>query len=307
VLAPHRRATIPCSTAVAPDAGIGGILEVEHILLDFGLILGAGLVAQFVATFLRIPEMSLLVAVGALIGPSFLGLVENPLGGIGAQLIFTLGVSMILFHGGVGISLRVISKTAFGIGMLVLPGVFITAFIVALAVVPIFGVSLVVAFMIGAVLASTDPAIVIPLLERLGLRPKVSQTVIAESAFNDVTGTVLTLTVVEVVRSGNFSVAGPVLEFCKELALGGAIGIGASLLVAYAVSSTARAGIWDESPGVAILAVVALVYFSSETIGGSAYLAAFVMGLIVGNMSEFRLGQHEESEKMLEDFVGQVA
>jgi cell volume regulation protein A len=284
-----------------------GILEVEQILLDFGLILGAGLVAQFVATFLRIPEMIVLVAVGALIGPSVLGLVENPLGGVGAQLIFTLGVSMILFHGGVGISLRVISKTAFGLGMLVLPGVCITAFIVALVVAPIFGVSLLVAFMIGAVLASTDPAIVIPLFERLGLRPKVSQTVIAESAFNDVTGTVLTLTVVEVVRSGNVTVATPVLEFCKELALGGAIGIGAGLLLAYAVASTARAGIWDESPGVAILAVVALVYFSSETLGGSAYLAAFVMGLIVGNMSEFKLGQHQENEKMLEDFVGQVA
>jgi potassium/hydrogen antiporter len=282
-------------------------LEVAHLLRDFGLILSAGLVAQFVATFLRIPEMILLVAVGALIGPSVFGLVENPLGGVGAQLIFTLGVSMILFHGGVGISLRVISKTAFGLAMLVLPGVFITAFIVALTVAPVFGVSLLVAFMVGAVLASTDPAIVIPLFEQLGLRPKVSQTVIAESACNDVTGTVLTLTVVEVVRSGNVSVASPVLEFCKELALGGAIGIGAGLLLAYAVSSTARAGIWDESPGVAILAVVALVYFSSETLGGSAYLAAFVMGLIVGNMSEFRLGQHEESERMLEDFAGQVA
>ena len=31
------------------------------------------------------------------------------------------------------------------------------------------------------------------------------------------------------------------------------------------------------------------------------------MGLIVGNMDEFRLGQHEESERMLESFVGQVA
>ena len=57
----------------------------------------------------------------------------------------------------------------------------------------------------------------------------------------------------------------------------------------------------------AILAVVALVYFSSETLGGSAYLAAFVMGLIVGNMSEFKLGQHEESKRLLESFVGQVA
>ena len=75
-----------------------------------------------------------------------------------------------------GISLRVISRTAVGFGLLVLPGVFITAFIVALAVAPIFGVSMLVAFMVGAVLASTDPAIIIPLFERLGLRPKVSQT-----------------------------------------------------------------------------------------------------------------------------------
>jgi cell volume regulation protein A len=207
----------------------------------------------------------------------------------------------------VGISLRLISRTAIGLGLLVLPGVFITASIVALVVAPIFGVGLLVAFMIGAVLASTDPAIIIPLFERLGLRPKVSQTVIAESAFNDVTGTVLTLTLVEVVSAGHLTLIGPIFEFIKELALGGAIGLGAGLLLAYAVASTARVGIWDESPGVAILAVVALVYFSSETLGGSAYLASFVMGLIVGNMGEFRLNQHEQSERMLEGFVGQVA
>ena len=282
-------------------------MEAEHVLRDFGLILGAGLVAQFVATFLRVPEMIVLVAVGALIGPSVLGIVDNPLSGVGAQLIFTVGVAMILFHGGVGISLRLISRTAIGLGLLVLPGVVITAAIVAAVIAPIFGVGLLVAFMIGAVLASTDPAIIIPLFERLGLRPKVSQTLIAESAFNDVTGTVLVLTLVEVVEAGHITVIGPVFEFFKELALGGVIGIGAGLLLAYGVASTARAGIWDESPGVAILAVVALVYFSSETLGGSAYLAAFVMGLIVGNMDEFRLSQHEESERMLEDFVGQVA
>src|SRR5215216_3428681 len=187
------------------------ILEVEHILLDFGIILGAGLVAQFLATFLRIPEMIVLVAVGALIGPSALGIVENPLNGVGAQLIFTVGVAMILFHGGVGISLRVISRTAVGLGLLILPGVAISAFVVA----AIVAVSLLVALMIGAVLASTDPAIIIPLFERLGLRPKVSQTVIAESAFNDVTGTVLTLTLVSAVEAAHFSVSGPVFEFLR--------------------------------------------------------------------------------------------
>jgi cell volume regulation protein A len=282
-------------------------MVIEDILFTFGFILGAGLVAQLIATFLRIPEMIVLVAVGALIGPSVLGLVSNPLDGVGAQLLFNIGVALILFHGGVGISLRVISRTSVGIGMLVLPGVFITAFIVALVVAPIFGVSLLVAFMIGAVLAPTDPAIIIPLFERLGLRPKVYQTVIAESAFNDVTGTVLVLTLVEVVKAGHFTISGPAFEFFTELALGALIGIGAGLILAYAVASTARVGIWDESPGVAILAVVAIVYFSSETLGGSAYLAAFVMGLIVGNMDEFKLRQDAQSERLLESFVAQAA
>jgi NhaP-type Na+/H+ or K+/H+ antiporter len=59
-------------------------VEVEHVLPDFGLILGAGLVALFVATFLRVPEMIVLVGVGALIGPSVLGIVSNPLQGVGA-------------------------------------------------------------------------------------------------------------------------------------------------------------------------------------------------------------------------------
>jgi potassium/hydrogen antiporter len=283
-------------------------VEVEHILRDFGLILGAGLVSQFLATFLRIPEMIVLVAVGALIGSSVLGIVDNPLNRAGAQLIFTLGVSLILFHGGVGISLRVISRVAVGLGLLALPGVVITAVIVALAVAPVFGVAFPVALMIGAVLASTDPAILIPLFDRLNVRPKVSQTLISESGFNDTTGAVLTLALVGAVESGRFTLSGPAWEFSKELAIGTLIGLLAGLLLCYAIASTKRTGIWDEAPGVAILAVVALAYFSNEYVGGSGYLAAFVMGLMVGNMRDLGFaGQYEEHERMLESFVGQVS
>jgi potassium/hydrogen antiporter len=282
-------------------------VEVEHILRDFGLILGAGLVSQFIATLVRLPEMVVLVAVGALIGPSVLGIVENPLGGVGAQLLFNIGVAIILFHGGTGISLRVISRTAVGLGLLVLPGVLITAVIVALVIWPVFGVAFPVALLVGAVLAATDPAILIPLFDRLKLRPKVSQTVIAESAFNDVTGTVLTLALVGVAEAESFTLAGPALEFVRELVLGAVIGVVAGLILCYAIASTARAGIWDESPGVAILAVVVLGYFSTETLGGSAYLATFVMGLMIGNIDLLGLGHHDEHATLLEGFLGQAA
>ena len=67
-------------------------MDIEHILRDLGLILGAGLVSQLIATIIRIPQMVVLVAAGALIGPSVLGLVSNPLNGVGAQLLFNIGV-----------------------------------------------------------------------------------------------------------------------------------------------------------------------------------------------------------------------
>jgi cell volume regulation protein A len=137
-------------------------VDIEHILRDFGLILGAGLVSQLKATLVKLPQIVVLVAAGALIGPSVLGLVSNPLSGVGAQLLFNIGVALILFHGGTGISLRVISGTAVGLGLLVLPGVLLRALIVALVVSPVFGVAFPVALLVGTVLAATDPAILIP-------------------------------------------------------------------------------------------------------------------------------------------------
>ena len=282
------------------------MVQTEQILRDFGLLIGAGLLSQAIAALLRLPEMVVLVAVGAVIGPSVLGLVENPLGGVGAQLVFTIGVSLILFHGGTGISLRVISRTAVGLGLLVLPGVFLTAVIVALAVAPVFGVPLSVALMVGAVLAATDPAILIPLFDSIRLKPKVAQTVIAESGFNDTVGTVLVLAVAGSVASGEVTLAGPAFAFVRSLLLGTMIGVVAGVLLSYLISSR-KGGAWRESPAVAILAVIALGYFSVETLGGSGYLAAFVMGLIVGNMELLHLGQHDEHAVLLEGFASQVA
>jgi Kef-type K+ transport system membrane component KefB len=55
--------------------------EIEQILRSFGLILGAGLVSQLIATVIRLPQMVVLVAAGAVIGPSALGLQPSQRGG----------------------------------------------------------------------------------------------------------------------------------------------------------------------------------------------------------------------------------
>jgi potassium/hydrogen antiporter len=281
-------------------------VDAQHVLLDAGLILGAGVISIPIATLLRLPVMVVLLAAGVLVGPSGVDLVDNPVSGLGAQLVFTLGVSLILFHGGLGISLRVISQTGVGLALLVLPGIVVTALVVALVAMPVFSLPFSVALLAGAVLAATDPAILIPLFERLGLRPKVAQTAIAESAFNDPTATVLALTVAGVVEAGTVSPSEPLVDFSTSLALGALLGVGGGCLLAMMISSHA-VGIWRESPALAILAVIALTYFTTEELGGSAYLAAFVMGVLVGNRELLGFGRHASHAQRLDDFMAQMS
>ena len=154
----------------------------------------------------------------------------------------------------------------------------------------------------GAVLAPTDPAILIPLFVRSRLRRKVAQTVVAESAFNDPTGAVLALSLAGVLLSGEGSIATPGREFVVDLAISTVIGIVAGVLLAATISSH-RAGIWRESSAAAVLAVVTIGYFSLDSAGGSGYLGAFLAGLIVGNMERLGLAMHSEHEQEMRRFA----
>src|SRR5262245_6415041 len=270
--------------------------------MTLGLLLGAGLAARFVASLLNVPEMLLLLAAGVIIS----GLVDVPLDSIGDQLLFTLGVSMILFYGGLNLSLPVLRKVWVGLGLLVVPGVVLAAGVTAVAAYAVFDLSWTAALLLGAVLAPTDPAILIPLFIGSRLREKIAQTVVAESAFNDPTGAALALTLAGVLLSGEGGVMEPAAEFVGDLAISTVIGIAGGLLLAAVVSSR-RVGIWRESAGLAVLAVVAIGYFSLDSAGGSGYLGAFLAGLIVGNMEHFGLAMHDEHEDDMRRFASNLS
>ena len=193
-----------------------------------------------------------------------------------------------------------------GLGMLVIPGVVLTTAIVGVVAHLAFDLSWTAALLMGAVLAPTDPAILIPLFVRSRLRPKVAQTVVAESAFNDPTGAVLALALAGVLLSGDASVATPAREFVGDLAISTVIGLVAGVLLAATISSR-RAGIWRESSAAAVLAVVTIGYFSLDSAGGSGYLGAFLAGLIVGNMERLGLAMHSAHERDLRQFAFSVA
>lgn len=278
----------------------------QDILLTLSILLGGALAARFLASLIRAPEILLLVLFGALLGPSALDVVDVPFDSIGAQLLFTLGVSLILFYGGLNLSLDVLQRVWIGLGMLVIPGVIITALITGFVAHFAFDLSWTGAMLMGAILSPTDPAILIPLFIRSRLRPKVAQTVVAESAFNDPTGAVLALALAGVLVSGEGSIATPARDFVTNLGISTVIGIVAGVLLAATISSR-RAGIWRESSAAAVLAVVTIGYFSLDSAGGSGYLGAFLAGLIVGNMERLGLAMHSKHERELRQFAFSVA
>ena len=281
-------------------------MTVKDVILTIAIMLGAGLVCQLIADFARVPRMLVLLVAGALLGPAVSDAIDVPLDSMGAQLLLSLGVSFILFHGGLQLSTQVLSRVAVGLTLLAIPGVVFTAFVAGTVAAIVFGLPLTSGLLIGAVLAPTDPAILIPLFERLGLRPKVSQTIIAESALNDPTGAVLALAVSGVVISGSASLTQPLQDFVINLLISTALGVVFGVVLSAAVSSR-RAGIWRESAAIAVMAVIAVSYFSIDTAGGSGYLGAFLAGLIVGNMERLGLAMHSEHERDMRVLVSTVA
>jgi potassium/hydrogen antiporter len=281
-------------------------VTVDEIIGSLALIVGVGLVARVLADLLRLPPLLLLLGAGAILGPHVTGAIEVPLRSDGAQVLLTLGVAFILFHGGLNLSARVLRRTIAALFLLVLPGVLVTAVIVGAVAGAAFSVPLLTGLMIGAALAPTDPAILIPLFERLRLRPKVAQTIVAESAFNDPTGAVLTLALAAGVAGAADSLGHTAVDFLVDLGTSTGIGVVFGLLLALLVSSS-RAGIWRESAALVVVVVLGASWVSIDSAGGSGYLGAFVAGLIVGNMNELRLSTQGSHERELRALVRAIA
>jgi potassium/hydrogen antiporter len=270
----------------------------RDVILTLGLLLAAGLAARVLAEALKVPEIVLLIAMGALLGPSALDVVDIPLDSLGAQLLFTFGVSSILFYGGLNLSLTVLRGVSVSLAMLSIPGVILTALLTGAVAALTFGLPFEQGLLIGAVLSPTDPAILIPLFVASRLRLRVAQTVIAESAFNDPTGAVLALAVAGALLSGENGVGGPASEFLVQLSISSVVGVLAGVLLSATISSR-RTGILRDSAPIAVLAVLSVSYVSLDFAGGSGYLGAFLAGLIVGNMDLLGLAMHSHNEDEL--------
>ena len=123
--------------------------------------------------------------------------------------------------------LAVVGRAAIGVILLAVPGVVVVASIVALLLAATTQLSIGEAFVVGAMVAATDPAAVLSTFRRIAVPARLATTVEMESLVNDGTGIVLFGLALGLL-TGGASVAGSIAAFAGTIAggalLGGALG-----------------------------------------------------------------------------------
>jgi len=275
----------------------------KHTLLSGGLILAIGIITGFIAQRLKTPDVAVFLIVGMLIGPDALGLVDIRADSALNQIILLFGSSYILFDGGASLRLSVLKQVWITIVIIATIGVLITAAVTGLAAHYILGVPLIVALLLGAALASTDPATLVPIFRQVKIRDRVAQTVMSESAFNDAMGAIVTFGVLSVAMGGgDFSITSSVVDLLKQSVIGIIAGCVLGYLIILLIAHERWSFLAEYAPAVTLVAVIG-AYFAADGLQASGFMAVFVFGIIVGNKDAFGFEMQPGDAQKLDDFV----
>ena len=248
-----------------------------------GLILAVGTVAGLFAQKTKIPDVAVFLVAGMMIGPQALGLIDIKADFALYQILLLFGASYILFDGGASLRFHVMKQVWITIIVIATVGVLITAIITSTAAHFVLGVPWIVAALLGATLASTDPATLVPIFRQVHVRDRVAQTVMCEFAFNDATGAIVTFGVLTVAMgTGEFSLSSSLLDLLTQAALGIAAGAILGYLAALLIAHERWAFFMEYAPVVTIMAVIG-AYFAADGMRASGFMAVFVFGIMLGN------------------------
>jgi cell volume regulation protein A len=275
----------------------------KHTLLSCGLLLAVGTVAGFIAQKIRIPDIAIFLVAGVLIGPGVLGLVEIKADSPLNQIILLFGASYILFDGGASLRFAVLKQVWVTIVVISTLGVVVTAVVTGLAAHYLLGIPMIVALLLGATLASTDPATLIPIFRQIRIRDRVAQTVISESAFNDAMGAIVTFAVLSVAMgAGEFSATAVLFRLLAQVLVGIVAGGVLGYLVALLIAHERWSFLAEHAPAVTLVAVLG-AYFAADGLQASGFIAVFVAGIVIGNKEAFGFAMEPDEAQRLDDFV----
>lgn len=270
------------------------VLQTENLMKLLAIIIVSGILFAKIGKKIKMPDVVLYIAAGVVVGPYGFNLVNFDSYPVANQLILSFGAAYILYDGGREIKLKVLNRVKVSVALLATVAVLISSFITAIVANKVLHIEFIYSLLLGAVIASTDPSVLVPLFKNMKLSDKLKQTIISESAFNDAAGAIVTFTVISIISGGEFSVFKSVLELIKSSGGGVIVGIVFGYL-SHLLLSDRKIGIFSGYTGEIVVASVLGAYVTASHFGFSGFMAVFIFGIVCGNKEMFNLSVEEES------------
>jgi NhaP-type Na+/H+ or K+/H+ antiporter len=254
---------------VSTLALIGAVIVIASLLS--GLVDRSGL-----------PQVAVFLALGALIGPYGLGIVDVTVDSPILRVVATLSLALVLFTDAVSLNVAELSTHKLLAFLVLGPGTIFSALLVSVASVWLLHIPVALAAMLGAALASTDPVLLRSILRRPELSPTVRQALRIESGLNDA----LLLPIILVGIAAAQHMAAAPADWARlalrMVVLSPAAGIVVALGAIGALELVRRkVGVRRDYESIYSLGIAFAAFAAAESVHGSGFIAAFAAGLTV--------------------------
>ena len=253
------------------------------------------------ASLLRIPSSLLLSLVGALLGylvhthqwaPAWLGEYLTSLQAfeIPSETILVVFLPVLLFETALAMNVRRMLSDLAPILLLAVVAVLICTIFVGFGVSRISNYSVAVCLLLGAIIATTDPAAVVGIFKEVGAPKRLTTIVEGESLLNDAAAIALYSVMLGIVASGGTTGWGPgemAVTFLELLAGGALCGFVLGRLACAALPLLRG---WPTAEISLTVAVAYISYIIAEHyLGVSGVVSTVVAGLTVGSVGRTRV------------------
>lgn len=261
----------------------------EDILVGLASVVAIGISAQWLAWRTKLPAILMLLAFGIIAGPVTGFINPDKLMGDLLQPFVSISVAIILFEGGLSLSMSEFRKIGGVVIKLITIGIVVTWTLAAISAYYFLGLGIEIAVLFGAILIVTGPTVIIPLLRQVRPTETAGSVIKWEGIVNDPIGAMMAVLVFEIIVAGGFShISGHAGMVILTTILYGTIfgALGAGIL--YMAMKRHWLPDYLQNP-VTLMLVIAMFTASNSLQHESGLLAVTVMGIMLANQKSVRV------------------